>query len=111
MRFDLSHQAAGEAVELWIPYPLSDDDQLITDIKIKGDYTESAVYSDQQHSTPMLYARWEKNAESRKLAFSFHAVRNEVVKKDFPAKESAWDPRDYVAYLSPTSLGHHRWSC
>jgi len=105
MEFDLSHQTAGEEAELWIPYPLSDDDQLITNISIKGDYVESAVYSDQKYSTPMLYARWDKDAESRKLAFSFHAVRNEVVKKNFPAKEGAWDPRDYVMYLSPTSLG------
>lgn len=105
MEFDLSHQATGEEVELWIPYPLSDKDQLITNISIDGDYAESAVYSDQKYSTPMLYARWDKDAKSRKLAFSFHAVRNEVVRKDFPEKEGAWDPRDYEMYLTGTSLG------
>lgn len=105
MKFDLSHQTAGEEVELWIPYPLSDDDQHITNISIDGDYVKSAIYSDQKYSTPMLYLRWDKEAKSRKLAFSFHAVRNEVVKKDFPEVEGAWDPRDYITYLSPTSLG------
>lgn len=81
MEFDLSHQTAGEEAELQIPYPLSDDDQLITTISVDGDYVESAIYSDQQYSTPMLYARWGKEAKSRRLAFSFHAIRNEVVKK------------------------------
>lgn len=105
MEFDLSEQPAGKETKLWIPYPLSDDDQLITKVTISGDYAESAVYSDQKYSTPMLYARWDKEATSRKLVFSFHAVRNEVVKKDFPENEGAWDPRDYTIYLSPTSLG------
>lgn len=105
MEFDLSHQTTGEEVELWIPYPLSDQDQLITNISIDGDYAESAIYSDQKYSTPILYARWDKDAKSRKLTFSFHALRNEVVKKDFPEKEGAWDPRDYEMYLTGTSLG------
>lgn len=105
MEFDLSHQPTGEVVELWIPYPLSDQDQLVTAISIDGDFAESAIYSDQKYSTPMLYARWDKDAKSRNLKFSFHAVRNEVVRRDFPEKEGAWDPRDYALYLSPTSLG------
>lgn len=105
MEFDLSNQGTGEEAELWIPYPLSDQDQLITKISINGDYVESAIYSDQKYSTPILYARWNKDAKSRKLTFSFHAVRNEVVKKDFPEKEGAWDPRDYEMYLTGTSLG------
>lgn len=105
MEFDLSDQPADKETKLWIPYPVSDGDQLITKISISGNYKESAVYSDQKYSTPMLYAAWDKNATSRKLVFSFHAVRQEVVRKDFPDKEGAWDPADYSMYLSPTSLG------
>ena len=105
MEFDLSDQPAGKEAKLWIPYPLSDEDQVITNISISGDYTESAVYSDQKYSTPILFARWNKDASSRKLTFSFHATRDEVVKKNFPKKEAPWDPADYAQYLSPTSLG------
>lgn len=32
-------------------------------------------------------------------------TRKEVVKKDFPAKEGAWNSADYALYLAPTSLG------
>ena len=105
MEFDLSEQPVDKETKLWIPYPVSDADQKITKISISGDFAESAVYSDQKFSTPMLYARWEKGAENRKLVFSFHAVRQEVVKKDFPAIESGWDPADYALYLAPTSRG------
>ncbi len=105
MEFDLSGHDSSQEARLWIPYPLSDANQLITDIKVSGDYAESAVYSDQEYSTPILYARWDRGSKSRKLTLRFHAVRQEVVRRDFPAKEAAWEPADYARYLRPTSLG------
>lgn len=105
MEFDLSGHDTGEEAKLWVPYPLSDRDQTISNVSISGDYAESAVYSDQTYSTPMLYARWDKGTASRKLTLTFHAVRQEVMRRDFPVKEAAWDPADYAFYLAPTSLG------
>jgi len=105
MEFDLSGHATDQEAKLWIPYPLSDGDQLVTNISISGDYAESAVYSDQKYSTPMLYAYWPKGTTSRKLVFTFSATRQEVVRKDFPKQEAAWDPADYALYLAPTSRG------
>jgi len=105
MEFDLSGHNPNEEAQLWIPYPLSDRDQLISKVKVTGDYAESAVYSDQVYSTPMLYARWDKGSATRKLTLSFHVVRQEVMRRDFPSQEVAWDPADYAMYLKPTSLG------
>ena len=105
MEFDLSEHTADQETKLWIPYPISDEDQLITNMNISGDYVESAVYTDQKYSIPMLFARWEKGAQSRKLIMSFDALRKEVVKKDFPKKEAAWDSKDYALYLGATSRG------
>ena len=105
MEFDLSGHEPNEEAQLWIPYPLSDRDQFISRISISGDYNDSAIYSDRVFSTPILYARWDKGAASRKLTLSFHVVRKEVVRRDFPVKETVWDPADYALYLSPTSLG------
>ena len=104
MEFDLSDHGA-EETQLWVPYPFSDRDQVISNIRVNGDYAESAVYSDQKYSTPILYARWDKGAVSRKLTLSFHVVRQEVVRRAFPEKEAAWDPADYKMYLAGTSLG------
>lgn len=105
MEFDLSGHDTAEEARVWIPYPMSDRDQLISNISVSGDFAESAVYSDQTYSTPMLYARWNKGSVSRKLTLTFHAVRQEVIRRDFPAKEAAWDPADYARYLTPTTLG------
>ncbi|GBE12586.1 transglutaminase-like superfamily protein [bacterium BMS3Bbin14] len=105
MEFDLSGHSRGQVAQLWIPYPFSDRDQLVTRVRVAGDYAESAVYSDQVYGTPILYARWDRGARSRKLTLSFHVVRREVIRRDFPAREPAWDPADYGRYLGPTSRG------
>ncbi|WP_337833270.1 transglutaminase family protein [Geoanaerobacter pelophilus] len=102
MTFDLSDKSSTTETELWLPYPVSDRDQTISEVKIIGDYAASAVYTDTAYSTPMLYARWDKGATSRKLTFSFKADRKEVIRRDFPLKEAVWDPADYAQYLSAT---------
>ena len=101
---DLSAQDAGKETRLWLPYPVSDPNQVVTDVKVSGDYTASAVYTDRTYGTPMLYAEWGKGARSRKLTFSFAVEREEVIRRAFPATEAPWSPVDYSRYLAATSL-------
>ncbi len=105
MEFDLSHHPAGKEVKLWIPYPVSDQYQLITDIRTEGNFTESAVYTDREYKTPILYARWDKKTDSRHLTLSFHAIREEVKKGNFPEQEPCWNPGNFKKWLKPTNLG------
>jgi len=103
--FDLSKQPADSQTRLWIPYPVSDNNQQISDIHWQGNFKEAAVYTDRIHGTPMLYVAWDKGVSPRILSFSFHAERIEQIKRDFPATEGAYDPRDFALYLAPTSNG------
>jgi transglutaminase-like putative cysteine protease len=105
MEFNLSDHDTGKDVQLWIPYPVADEHQNISNVKIAGDYDEAAVYTDRTFKTPMLYARWGNGNKSRKLTFSFDVKRQEIITRDFPATEAAWDPADYALYLAPTRLG------
>ncbi|SPF35508.1 Transglutaminase domain protein [Syntrophobacter sp. SbD1] len=105
MDFDLSGQERGKVVKLWIPYPVSDSDQFISNIKVTGDYSEAAVYTDPQHGNSILFAAWDKNAGSRKLSLSFAAERKEVIRRDFPAREPGLDRAFFQPYLGATSLG------
>ena len=104
MEVDLSAHNPMEEARLWLPYPMSDKYQLITNIKVSGDFSEEAVYSDRVFQTPMLFARWDKDTKSRKLVFSFDVERQEVVRRDFPPTEAKWDVADYADYLKATSL-------
>lgn len=105
MEFDLSAHKNDKEAMLWIPYPVSDRYQDITNVKVTGDFAESAVYTDRVHKTPMLYSRWDKGAASRKLTISFDVMREEKLNRDLTAGSGAWDPADYALYLAPTSLG------
>lgn len=105
MEFDLTGHNTGKDAKLWVPYPVSNQNQSITDIRVTGNFKESAVYTDNKNQTPILFARWEKDALSRQLTFSFNVSRQEVIRRNFLDKESAWDPRDYALHLTPTRLG------
>ena len=102
---DLSAQEAGKEARLWLPYPVSDAEQQVSDVQISGDYLSSGVYTDRTHGTPMLYAQWDKNAKSRKITFSFAVDRQELTRRDFPSTEVPWSPADFRQYLTATSLG------
>lgn len=105
MEFDLSAQPQSEETQLWVPYPVSDLNQTITNVRVKGDYAEAAIYTDSIHQTPMIYARWDKGTKRRNLTFLFNVDRKEVIRRDFPEREAAWNPADYSRYLEGTSLG------
>lgn len=105
LEFDLSHHKSSEEVRLWIPYPVSDSDQLVRDVKISGDYASSAVYTEPVHANPILFAGWSKEAKCRKLTLSFAVERKEVRRSDSSGSESSWDPVDYAHYLGSTNLG------
>ncbi|MBI1921592.1 MAG: transglutaminase domain-containing protein [Geobacter sp.] len=105
LEVDLSSQEQGKESKLWIPYPVSDRNQTVGDIKVSGDFASSGVHTDKTHGTPSLYAEWPKEARSRKLTFSFAVERQEVSQRNLPTSEPNWNPADYAEYLKPTSLG------
>lgn len=100
---DLSAQRKGEEVKLWLPYPVSDAAQEITNITVDGNYAHSAVHTGQEFQTPMLFARWAAFTTNRSLTFTFTATRTEQDRSLFPSTEPAWEPADYALYLRATS--------
>lgn len=102
---DLSAHASGQDARLWLPYPVTDAHQIISNISVTGDFESSGVYTDSAFGTPILYARWPEGVKSRLLTLSFAVERQEIRQTGFPEVEPAWNPADYAEYLQPTSLG------
>jgi len=102
---DLSSQDIDKEAKFWIPYPVTDRHQIVSDIKVSGDFASSGVYTDATYGTPILYAQWPSTAKSRKLSFSFAVDRQEIRQTNLPTKEPHWNRADYGEYLKPTSLG------
>jgi len=105
MTFDLSGHEPGKEARLWIPYPVSDPNQVISDIRWDGNFSEAAVYTDRENGVPMLYARWDKATSNRKLTLTFRAEREEQLRRDLPLAETAFNPADFSRYLGATSMG------
>lgn len=105
IQVDLSSHEKGQVARIWIPYPVSDRNQLISHIKTEGDYSNFGVYTDRTYGTPILYAEWPANPVSRRLTFSFEVERQEIKRGAIPESEPAWNPSDYSNYLKATSLG------
>jgi transglutaminase-like putative cysteine protease len=102
---DLSHQPSEKKTRLWVPYPISDARQVISNISVEGDFATSGVYTDSENATLILYAEWPEGVKSRTLVFSFSVDRQGVRQTGLPSVEPAWNPSDYAAYLKPTILG------
>lgn len=59
-------------VKLWVPYPMSDDFQTISDMSVTGNYDTSAVYRDPGSEAVYLYATWAKTETPPRCVMSFH---------------------------------------
>lgn len=69
MEFDLSAQPEGEEARIWLPYPVANQYQDISDIMIDGDFAESAIYVDKKFQNSILYARWNRGGRRGGICF------------------------------------------
>lgn len=102
--FSLNATEGSKNVKLWIPYPVSDEYQTVSDVRVEGNHTKSGVYKEKEYGNTVLYAEWTKPIAERKLTFSFKVIRKEASKKDFPAKEGRLNKNKFPRYLKGTSL-------
>lgn len=70
--FEIKSFVQGKQTSLWIPYPMSDPNQDITDVKIGGNYDKQGIYRDAATGAVYLYANWQKAAKTPTLSMSFH---------------------------------------
>ncbi|HSL92753.1 MAG TPA: transglutaminase domain-containing protein [Candidatus Limnocylindrales bacterium] len=105
VKVDLNAPADAKHVDLWIPYPMSDENQEITGVKVSGNYTASGVYREGKFGNGILHAEWNAPGRVRTLTYTFDVSRKEVVTKEFPGKETAFPGKEMEKYLASTRLG------
>lgn len=88
---------------LWIPYPVTDEYQEIKDIDIRGNQNYYGIYRDASTGNMALYAQWTESVAQRYILFSFEALANERVNKDFAADETGV-PVEVRKYLRGTKF-------
>lgn len=101
----LNAPPGAQTVRLWIPYPVSDSNQDITDVSVSGDFTSSGVYREGVFGNAVLYAEWNGAKVPRTLTCTFTVTRKEAVTKNFPATELPVPKEELRLYLASTRLG------
>ena len=105
IQFNLNAPADAKNVRLWIPYPVSDENQDIWDIKVSGNFSNSGVFREGENGNMALHAEWNGHSKERTLTYTFKVKRKEGVKKDFSEKELPFSRGEFKKYLKATSLG------
>ncbi len=98
-----AHEDANQ-VRLWLPYPVSDLNQDITDIQISGNFSYSGIYREGHYGNTILYAEWNGKKKERLLTYRFKIKRKEVITKDFPKKELPFSKDEFAIYLRPSKM-------
>jgi len=105
MTFDVTIRTneSSKTVRLWVPYPVSNENQKIENITIHGNYNYSGIHREGEYGNMIIYAEWYEPEEFPNLNFSFDVWRSEIVMKNFPGEESPL-PIDVEEFLLPTNL-------
>jgi len=104
MTVNVKAPADAKDVRVWIPYPVSDANQTISDVAVAGNFTSKSVEKDAGSGSSILYAEWKGSAAERKLIYSFTARRKEVLNKDLRDAGKP-GPQDMKEYLDLAWLG------
>lgn len=67
-----SVNADSKTADVWLPYPLSNKAQQISDVAVTGNFASSAVYRDSDSGAMFLHAAWPAITEQPQMKLSFH---------------------------------------
>lgn len=105
VQVNLNAPADAQRVDLWIPYPVSDENQEITGVSVSGNYSAMGVTREGKFGNNMLHAEWNAPARERTITYAFHVTRKDMVTKDFPEREETFSRKEFEKFLASTSLG------
>ncbi len=95
----LNTQNSAKTAHVYLPYPMSDHNQDITNMNISGNYTSSGVYHDPKTGATYLMASWKEIKSKPELNMSFHV--NSHYSKGAVLKDSTNTlPIDVLPYLA-----------
>lgn len=77
IKVNLNVPGKTQSAKIWIPYPISDNHQLIENMAIKGNFINSAVYKEPKSGALYFFAEWETNSHNKNLDFGFKVSAKE----------------------------------
>ncbi|MBQ7608672.1 MAG: transglutaminase domain-containing protein [Desulfovibrionaceae bacterium] len=85
---DLKTKPDAKTALVYLPYPLSDNYQDITDMQVSGNFSEQGVYRDPKSGSFYLKASWKSLSEKPSLTMRFHVDSKYTKGKALPDGDS-----------------------
>lgn len=101
MELNLNAPADAKLVRLWVPYPLSDIDQEITNVKVTGNFTSQVVHREGKNENTALLVEWEGPQKDRKLVYAYHVRRHDKVMGTLSAMDLPLARAELSPWLAP----------
>ncbi len=77
IKINLNAPEEAKTAKVWIPYPVSDSYQTIEDMKIEGNFMNSALYREPKSGALYFFAEWEGAFNKRLLELTFKVLSKE----------------------------------
>ena len=91
-------------VRLWLPYPMSDNNQDVTDVNINGNFSDMKILREGKYGNNALYVEWKEPNQKRSIKYSFNVRRTELVTKEFTKREVPFSKRNLINTLNQRAL-------
>lgn len=103
IKFNPSPEA--KQVRLWVPYPMSDQNQEITDVTVKGNYSYAGVFREGKALNNILYSEWQGVPGEKVMTYSFVVKRRDVTMNGRPSGELPLSSEEFKEFLDTSFLG------
>lgn len=85
---------------LWLPYPVSNEYQEITDVEVTGNYDRSYITTEKKYGNHILYAEWNHPDSTPAITLKFTVNRSEIWRKSFTETETDKFPVEVQKFLA-----------
>lgn len=103
VKFSPSPEA--KQVRLWVPYPMSDQNQEITNITVKGNYSYAGIFREGKALNNILYSEWKDVPGEKVMTYSFVVKRRDVMMDGRPFSELPLASEEFKEFLDTSFLG------
>ncbi len=84
---EIPNPVGSKYLNLWIPYPVSDEFQTIENVEVTGNFQRQGVYRETYFGNTSLYLRWLQVQGQATVDFTFEVKRSERVVRDLFASD------------------------
>ncbi|OHE17158.1 MAG: hypothetical protein A2X96_10875 [Syntrophobacterales bacterium GWC2_56_13] len=92
-------------VRLWVPYPMSDQNQEITNITVKGNYSYAGIFREGKALNNILYSEWKDVPGEKVMTYSFVVKRRDVTMDGQPFSHLPLASEEFKEFLDTSFLG------